>query len=95
MPGLVITDMMDGDAHWTVVDDDLWKQILDLDYPETHNNQRKEAIMYLSCDDKEVWKPEHAPERRGKILWEFHTQTGVIEHEKLDGIVGIIMLQAT
>jgi len=95
MPGLVVTDLMGGDAHWCVVDDELWQQIVGLDYPDTHNNLRLEAIGYLTCKDPEVYKPEHAPERRGQILREFFTQTGVLEHEKLDGIVGILTLQAT
>lgn len=97
MPGLVVTDMMDGDGHWVLVDDELWQQITTLEFPDTREGlyHRQETIGYLSCDDPEVYKPEYAPERRGKILKTFHTQTHVIENVRLDGIVGIITLQAT
>ena len=96
MPGLVVTDLMGGDACWTVVDDELWKQITKLKFPDTREGvyQRSETIMYLACNDPEVAKPEYAPERKGSVLKTFFTQTHVIEKEALTGIVGVITLEA-
>lgn len=106
MSGLVVTDLGGGDLCFAAVDDELWDQITE--YRETvvasfadramsegggfDRAAAWECVAWLAQDDPECDRPKGAPDRRGKVLGQVFTQTGVIEPTNLNGVRGILVL---
>lgn len=99
--GLIVFDLYSGDAVYHLVDEALWDQInrLHVAWGEevarpnrspSCTEKHTEIIGWLTCDDKDVYRPEGAPDREGQVIKTWFTQTYVVEEVELDGVVGIL-----
>lgn len=94
--GIVVFDLNGGDAVFHFVDRERWTQILEV-HSATDYKARgwkyslQEMIGWLTADvSPEYERPEGAPDRRGKLLANLHTQTFVVEPAK-GGIAGVLL----
>lgn len=90
MAGLVVLDLGGGDAAITVVDSVLWEQIKSI--PEENTGRYQEIIIWLTCTDPDVDRPEGAPDRQGQVLREYYTQTFAVEEVDITDVTGILTL---
>jgi len=89
MFGIIIFDLGDGDASIHFVDQTRWNQILAIHSSvDTSNPDWKydlsDIIGYLTLDaDPNTYRPDNAPDRKGKLLTTLHTQTYSVEFPKV------------
>jgi len=82
--GIVVFDLSGGDAAYHFVDGERFLQIGELvraaGDEERWQDRLNEHVGWLTCDGHdEVEKPTGAPERRGKLLKTYYTQTYTLE----------------
>ena len=94
MPGLIITDLMGGDAGYNVVTDELFDEIANFRPVDENGDFDTSAFMVHAneCLYDENAEDENPP----GVLHEFFTQTYAIENvaEMLKGVTRILTLGA-
>lgn len=95
--GIVVLDLMGGDAAYHFVDEARWNQIVAVhgavdDKQPRWQEKLWEVVGWLTCDTSpEVDRPEGAPNREGRLLADVYTQTYVLEGMAEKGVEGKLL----
>ena len=93
--GIIVSDLGDGDASYTFVDEERWEQIVALNETLNESLSKDDLIEYVgwltSIPSDEVDRPKGSPDGRGTILKRVFTQTFSVEPVDVQGqLIGII-----
>lgn len=89
MPGLVIIDHGDGDAHVCVVDDALWDQVVEVTNAGEISDKTYNELLWLAYG---THRPEGAPDRKGSVVTSCFTKTWAVEVVDIPALRGILTL---
>jgi len=92
--GIIIFDLMGGDAVHHFVDRERWNQISKLVSKDVHDgsNRLNELVLWICGEDEEEDDhPEGYPDRKGRLLASIYTQTYVPEKANIQGaLIGML-----
>ena len=89
---LVVNDLAGGDLCWTLVDEERWQQIKEINHNEEDYDVIVDFVGALTCDDADLDWPENCPQPKGKLLKQWFTQNGCIEEVFMSDVCGILTL---
>ncbi len=95
MPAIVSRDLGGGSAEISIVEDSLWKQIMEVFNSNLLEAEDKEWIInWLTSSNKDYVRPKCAPwlERNGCVIRTYYAQSYIPGEVNLNGIIGFIMV---